>query len=154
MDQLWLVCDVSGRMAESGKRLVTRGVVRQVEQYFRFGYANPVDLRLATWNTEVKVHNWQVDDEVPVELFDCHGSSSSDALFSFIKQQLKSKFLVLTDGGWSGECGRSIRLESKSVGGDIVRFVQIGYDGSTALKGQKVADVDDLLVLLDGWFKE
>jgi hypothetical protein len=141
-------------MAESGKRLVTRGVVRQVEQYFRFGYANPVDLRLATWRTEVKAYSWQVDDEVPVELFDCHGSSSSDALFSFIKQQSNSKFLVLTDGGWSGECGRSIRLESKSVGGDIVRFVKIGHDGTTALKGQKVADVDGLLVLLDGWFEE
>jgi hypothetical protein len=154
VDQLWLVCDVSGSMAESGKRLVVRGVVRQVEQYFRFGYANPVDLRLATWGTEVKVYNWQTDDEVPVELFDCYGSSSSDALFSYIKQQPEAKFLVLTDGGWSSECERSIRLEGKSVGGDIVRFVKIGYDGNSALRGQKMADVDGLLVLLDGWFKE
>lgn len=152
MDQFWLVCDVSGSMAESGRRLVARGVVRQVEQYFRFGYAKPVDIHLATWCTEIKICNWQVDHEVPMEIFDCRGSSSGDALFSFIKQQPKSKFLVLTDGGWSSECGRSIRLEGKSIGADTLRFVKIGNNGDSALRGQKVAEVEGLFGLLDGWF--
>ena len=39
MSSVWLVCDTSGSMIEGGKRLIMRGLVRQVEQFHRLGYA-------------------------------------------------------------------------------------------------------------------
>lgn len=154
MEELWLVCDVSGSMAESGKRFVARGVVRLVEQYFRFGYAEQVSIRLATWSTEIKVCNWHIDDEVPEELSDCSGSSSSEALLSFIEHQPKSKFLVMTDAGWSSECERSMRRGLKKNATDNFRFVLIGDGGNSRLRGQTVAGVEEIIGLLDGWITE
>ena len=40
-----IIVDTSGSMVESGKRLITRGVVRQVEQYIRLGYST-INLQL------------------------------------------------------------------------------------------------------------
>jgi hypothetical protein len=152
MEQLWLVCDISGSMAEGGRSFVSRGVVRMVEQYFRYGYAEQVGIRLATWSTEIKVCNWHIDDEVPEEFFDCCGSSSSEVLFSFIEHQPESKFLVMTDAGWSSECEQSMRLWLMRNATDNLRFVLIGDGGESCLKRQKVPGVEEVIELLDGWF--
>lgn len=46
MGTVWLVCDTSGSMVEGGKRLIMRGLVRQVEQFLRLGYGAKRDLRV------------------------------------------------------------------------------------------------------------
>ena len=49
MGAIWLVCDTSGSMIEGGKRLIVRGLVRQVEQFFRLGYGRTRKLQLVLW---------------------------------------------------------------------------------------------------------
>ncbi len=58
MGTVWLVCDTSGSMLEGGKRLIVRGLVRQVEQFLRLGYGPKKDLKLVLWNDEAASQTW------------------------------------------------------------------------------------------------
>ena len=84
MGTVWLVCDTSGSMVEGGKRLIMRGLVRQVEQFLRLGYGPKKDLKLVLWNDEATSPTWYPGDEVPGELLDCKGSADGDALVQLL----------------------------------------------------------------------
>ena len=47
---LFLVCDISGSMIENGKNMLTRGIVREVEQYVRLECRNVMP-KLVLWNS-------------------------------------------------------------------------------------------------------
>jgi hypothetical protein len=151
MGALWLVCDVSGSMLEAGKRLVVRSLVREVEQYFRLGYAGKTDIKLVAWNQDAKVLPWSPGDEVPAGLLECRDSADGDALVQLLADQIDAKFMVFTDGFWSNESRGAIKRWKDEHGQSALRIVKVGADANPKLKGPEVFEAEEFFAALDGW---
>ena len=151
MGALWLVCDVSGSMLEAGKRLVVRGLVREVEQYFRLGHAGKTDIKLVAWNQDTKIVPWSTGDEVPAELFECRDSADGDALVRFLADQVDAKFMVFTDGFWPDESRGAIKQWKDENDQSALRIVKVGADANPKLKGPEVFVAEEFFAAMDGW---
>lgn len=147
---LLLVCDISGSMAEGGKCMLMRGIVRAVEQYVRFGYA-VARIKLVAWNDTAIVVDWDPDTEFPEFLLQCHGSAAAVPLCELIDSQPADKVLLLTDGFWPIEDARSLKRWKRSLPPDTLRIVKIGGDANPLLKGDDVFASDEVFLALDGW---
>ena len=79
MATLFLVCDLSGSMVESGKRFIVRNLIRTVDQYYRLQRELP-EIKLVAWADEAIVAKWQPGQEVPEAILACSGSASGEAL--------------------------------------------------------------------------
>ena len=151
MGTRWLVCDTSGSMIESGKRLIVRSVVRQVEQFFRLGYGPECDLKLVLWS-DTAVHNsWNPGEELPRELFDCKGSADGDALVSLVDGQVNDRFLILSDGSWSDDTRNTIKRWKSGLNQNALRIVKVGADANAKLMGPDVFDAEDFFGAMEGW---
>jgi len=151
MSSVWLVCDTSGSMIEGGKRLIMRGLVRQVEQFLRLGYAPKRDLKLVLWSDETSGHSWNPGDELPIELFECKGSAGGEALIRLLGTPSDDSFLLLTDGLWSDEARSAVRRWKDSIRPNALRVIKVGADANPKLTGDGVFDSEDFLSALDGW---
>ena len=148
--KLLLVCDISGSMAEGGKCMLVRGIVRVAEQYVRFGYA-VASIRLVAWSDTATFVDWEPDTEFPDRLLQCHGSASATALCDLIGSQPVGKVLLLTDGFWPIEDARRLKRWKRSIPPDTLRIVKIGGDANPLLKGDDVFSSDEGFLALDGW---
>jgi hypothetical protein len=157
MSVLWLVCDVSGSMLEAGKRLVVRGLVRQAEQYLRLGYATGHEISLVAWNNEVRPLDWFPGEEIPAELFDCGNSADGEALARFLADRPGDRFLILTDGFWTGQPRAAVARWRQALTPEALRIVTVGTDANPRLTdpeaadGTRVFESEDFLAALDGW---
>jgi len=151
MASLWLACDTSGSMVEGGKRLITRGLVRQIEQYFRFEYEEDVELRLAAWSDDIRPCAWNRDEEFPEELLECRGAASGDALVAFVDAHSGESFVLITDGFWSSSSLSTIRSLREKVGPEVLRILKTGLDANMSLRGADVFTSEEVLSLLSGW---
>jgi hypothetical protein len=152
MKTLWLICDVSGSMVESGKRLIVRGLVRQVEQYHRLGYAAPVDLKLVTWHAEARQIPWVPGDEVPHDVFECRGSAEGAALVQLLSNSGPvDHFMIFTDGFWSDEAQAAIMSWKAKLDPKALRVIKIGADANPKLKGDDVFESEAFFAAMDGW---
>jgi hypothetical protein len=151
MSTLWLVCDVSGSMLEAGKRLIVRSLVREVEQYIRLGYGAKPELKLVAWNNDAKMLAWSPEDEVPVGLFDCTNSADGVVLAKLPGDQADDRFIVLTDGFWSGESRVAVKRWKEGLSLDGLRFIKVGADANPKLKGSDVFEAEDFFAAMDGW---
>ena len=147
---LLLVCDISGSMAEGGKCMLVRGIVRAVEQYVRFGYA-VAHIKLVAWRDTATVVDWDPDAEFPEFLLQCHGSAAAVPLCELIDSQQADKVLLLTDGFWSIEDARRLKRWKRSISPDTLRIIKIGGDANPLLKGDDVFSSDEVFRALDGW---
>lgn len=147
----WLVCDVSGSMLEAGKRFVIRTLVREVEQYFRLGYATEKDIKLLAWNNELEVLPWSPGDEVPTNLLQCCGSADIEALLTFFHNHPDDKFIVLSDGFWADDSQAALTRWKSQGNRDALRILKVGADANLRLKGSEVFKAEDLFAALDGW---
>lgn len=155
MSTLWLICDVSGSMVDAGKRFVARGLVRQVEQYVRLGYAAQQDLKLVAWGSDATLVPWTDGDEVPARILDCGGSSDGAALVRLLgRAQPGDMFLLFTDGFWSGNSQTAIKQWRATLDANSLRVIRIGADANPKLAGSDVFEADSLLVALDGWLAQ
>lgn len=148
---LWLICDASGSMIEGGKRLVVRGLVREVEQYCRLGYAPQTDLRLVAWRDEAMTLPWQPGDEVPAEQLECHGSGNASSLIQLVGSAADDRFLILTDGFLTDESAGELKRWRAELAGDALRVVKVGADANPKLSGFGVFEPEDFFAALDGW---
>lgn len=148
---LWLICDASGSMIEGGKRFVVRGLVREVEQYCRLGYAPQPDLRLVTWRDEVLALPWQPGDEVPAEQLDCRGSGNASSLVQLVGSASGDRFLILTDGFWTDESARELKKWRAGLAGDALRILTVGADANPKISGFGVFEPENFFAALDGW---
>ena len=57
-----IIVDCSGSMIESGKRLIARNAVRQIEQCIRLGYAS-AQIRLFAANENFRKIDWNPNQE-------------------------------------------------------------------------------------------
>ena len=151
MTSVWLVCDTSGSMVEGGKRLIMRGLVRQVEQFFRLGYGPKKDLKLVLWNDEATSPTWNPGDEVPGELLSCQGSAEGDALVQFLGTSSGAKVLILTDGFWPEASRDAIKRWKAGANPNALRIVKVGADANPKLKGPDVFEAEDFFAAMDGW---
>jgi hypothetical protein len=138
-------------MVEGGKRLIMRGLVRQVEQFLRLGYGPKKDLKLVLWNDEATSPTWNPDDEVPGELLDCQGSAEGDALVQFLGTSSGAKVLILTDGFWPEASRDAIKRWKAGAIPNALRIVKVGADANPKLKGPDVFEAEDFLAAMDGW---
>lgn len=151
MNSVWLVCDTSGSMVEGGKRLIMRGLVRQVEQFLRLGYGPKKDLKLVLWNDEATSPTWNPGDEVPGELLNCQGSAEGDALVQFLGTSSGAKVLILTDGFWPEASRDAIKRWKAGANPNALRIVKVGADANPKLKGPDVFEAEDFFAAMDGW---
>lgn len=155
MNTLWLICDVSGSMLEAGKRLVVRGLVRQVEQYVRLGYAAETDLKLVAWHTDATVIPWAPGDEVPPHVFECRGSADGAALLRlFSGSRPGNTFVLFTDGFWSENSRIAIKQWKAELEPNALRVIKIGADANPKLKGADVFDSEAFFAAFDGWLAQ
>lgn len=155
MNTLWLICDVSGSMLEAGKRLVVRGLVRQVEQYVRLGYGAETDLKLVAWHTDATVIPWAPGDEVPPHIFECAGSADGAALLQVLSGSLPgNRFVLFSDGFWSESSLHAIQQWKAGLEADALRVIKIGADANPKLKGADVFDSEAIFAAFDGWLAQ
>lgn len=151
MGAVWLVCDTSGSMVEGGKRLIMRGLVRQVEQFLRLGYGPKKDLKLVLWNDEAASQTWNPGDEVPRVLLECRGSADGSGLVRLLGAPTDDQFLILTDGFWPDETRDAIKRWKGEIAPDALRIVKVGADANPKLKGGDVFEVEDFFSAMEGW---
>lgn len=155
MNTLWLITDVSGSMLEAGKRLVVRGLVRQVEQYVRLGYATETDLKLVAWHTDATVIPWAPGDEVPPHIFECRGSADGAALARlFSGPRPGNAFMIFTDGFWSENSRIAIKKWKAELDPNTLRLIKIGADANPKMKGADVFEAEAFFAALDGWLTQ
>jgi len=147
---IYLICDTSGSMSEGGKCLITRGMVRTVEQYYRLGYGKG-DLKVIAWGKETRIVEWMPDNEFPAEMLDCKGAVNADSLIELLGEQIDGKVLLLTDGFWTRDVESALKRWKKRQMPDTLRVIMIGADANTHLKGFDVFATEDLFAALDGW---
>lgn len=148
---LWVVCDASGSMAESGKNLIVRGLVRAIEQYFRLGYAAKAQLRLVWWGDYAVPLDWHPNTEVPESVFANQGSADGESLRQLLADESDARVLILSDGYWTDASRRAIKELRASLGRDALRVIRVGSEANHRLQGTDVFPSEDLLQALDGW---
>lgn len=149
---LYLICDISGSMSEGGKRLITRGMARAVEQYYRLGYCKG-EIKLAAWSKEARIVEWITESEFPSEMFDCKGAVNVEALIELLGERIDGKVLIFTDGFWTHDVETALKRWKKQLLPDTLRIIRIGADANTHLKGFDVFSAEDLFAALDGWLE-
>ena len=154
MQTLWLICDVSGSMIENGKRLIVRSLARQVEQYFRLGYALKPTLKLVLWNDEAKGLDWSPNDELPSALFECKGSADAQKLISLIGETPLDRILIITDGFWPDTSSEALRNWKDRLPPNALRIIKVGADANPRLRGVDVFSAEDFFTAMDSWPEE
>ncbi len=150
MNTVYLVCDTSGSMAESGKRFILRNMIRAIDQYFRL-QKNPVEIKLIPWGKEAMIAKWTPGQEVPEALLLCEGDASGEALAEKVQGLHDGYFVILTDGYWPPATRKQIGAWSKGLAPNHFRIIKIGEDADPRLKGPSVFTAEDLLPALKGW---
>jgi len=147
---LYLVCDISGSMSENGKCLITRGLARSVEQYYRLGYGKG-EIKLVAWGEKARIVEWILDDEYPSEMLDCKGSASAASLIELMGEQPDGKVLLITDGFYPLDDAKALKRWKDGLLQDTLRVIKVGADANPQLKGAGVFTPEDIFAILDKW---
>lgn len=150
MAALFLVCDLSGSMVESGKRFIVRNLIRTVDQYYRLQRELP-EIKLVAWADEAIVVKWQPGQEVPEAILACSGSASGEALVEKLAPFQDGYFMLMSDGYWSPSARKQIGSWSRGLPDNHFRIIKIGEDADPRLKGPSVFSAENLLAALKGW---
>ena len=148
--RIWIVLDASGSMLEGGKSLLARGVARAVEQYYRLGHGD-AHVNLVAWNHEARIVDWNPDEDFPSEMPTSESTLSVAALITLFGKQPDSRLLLLTDGFWSREDAKALKIWQASLPPDALRLIKVGADADPPLQGAGVFAAGDLFAALDGW---
>ena len=150
MATLYLICERSGSMIESGKRFIVRNIIRTIDQYYRL-QRGPSEIKLVAWSDEAIVAKWQPGQEVPDALLVCKGEASGEALTEKLKSVSGDYAAIITDGYWTSETRRAVGSWSKALGANHLRIIKVGEDADLRMKGPSVFEAEDLLAALKGW---
>lgn len=147
VEEVAIVCDLSGSMLECGKRFIMRTVLRSVDQYYQM--LNPsADLRLFAWRSSLVETPWSPGENAPEDFMDCKGSSEVRALIDEFGDCPDVPILILTDGYWDGS-ESEFRQWADSLDADWLRVVLLGADANKKLKTSYVFGADSLLAALE-----
>lgn len=144
-----IIIDTSGSMVESGKRLIARGIVRQIEQYIHLGYSS-MNLQLFSANDKITPIEWNTSEEYPEMLFNCFGSFNPIGLLDFIKLE-DALSLIVSDCSWTGKTKWKFLHKLNDLPNDVLRIIKVGAEQTTSIKSVKVFESEDILLALEGW---
>lgn len=147
---LYIVCDSSGSMSEDNKFMLTRGIVRAVEQYIRLGYG-VAEVKLVSWNAKTIIIDWNPDDEFPTELLKCKGMANQASLLDFVGSVSDDKILLLTDANWLKNDIESMRSLKSKLSPDTIRIVKIGNEAAPFWHNNEYFPTDEFFMILDNW---
>ncbi|PCK92885.1 hypothetical protein CFBP1590__2960 [Pseudomonas viridiflava] len=150
---LFMVCDISGSMADLAKPFIMRTTVMTIAQWVRLGYGR-TPIRLCAWAGEAYFPDWSENQEYPAQLLACRGTSSVAALIQLLGTQPEGKILLLSDGFWSHADTKLLKQWSASLPPDTLRIIKTGADANPRLKGPYVFVTDELFAALDGWLED
>ena len=151
-EKLYIVCDASASMLNGGKPLLVRGIARTVEQYVRLGYGS-AEIKLAFWNVETRLVDWNPDDEFPIALLEsAEGSSDVASLTEWFSALQNGKILLLTDCCWSNDDVQKFKLWKSKLPPDTLRVIKIGSDATLYWKDDEFFSTDEIFLALDNWF--
>jgi len=146
-----LIVDTSGSMIEGGKRLIARGIARQVEQFIRLGYAT-AEIRLFSAGDSAASVDWNPDTEYPDSLLTCSGLLNMSLLLDVLKDS-KGKYLFLSDCSWDSRTKRAFMTWLGAMPEDSVRIIQIGNEHKTSVLGCRLFVPEDFFVAMDHWLE-
>lgn len=150
---LYLVCDISGSMGDSGKPFTMRTLVTTVAQYLFYGYAS-AEVALWAWGSEARrIPDWDAKSEFPFEILSCAGTSNSSSLIQSLGNKPDGKILIFTDGFWSRDDARALKRWKESLPSNALRIIKIGEDANPQLKGTDIFSSEELFAALDGWIE-
>lgn len=150
MATVYLVCDLSGSMLESGKRFIVRNLVRTVDQYYRLQKNHP-EIKLVAWSNDAVIAKWEPAQEVPDAIITCSGTTSGENLVKKLEPFADGFFMFFTDGYWQSATTKAIGGWSRSLPQGHLRIVKVGEDADPRLKGPSVFEAEDLLAALRNW---
>ena len=151
--KLHLVCDVSGSMGDTGKPFILRTVVTTVAQWVLYGYGH-AEITLWAWASETRrLPDWCIKSEFPPELLLCAGTSNSAPLIQSLSNKPDGKVLLITDGFWSKDEERNLKLWKDELTLNTLRIIKIGADANPQLKGTDLFSSEELFSALDGWME-
>lgn len=150
LQTLYIVCDISGSLAENGKRMLLRGIARTIEQYIRFGYGAGV-LKLVLWNSTASVAEWNPDDEFPEQLLKCYGPNNAENLCALLDSAPEGKIILLTDGYWTKDDTAVLKRWERKLPSDTLRIIKIGGETSPLWRKKNVFSPEEVFSMLDGW---
>ena len=146
---LTLVVDVSGSMFEGGKRLIARGVVREIEQYLRLGYGR-AKLRLVAAGDEMRDVEWNQDEDVPEAVLDSKGTFNAAKLREHLKGG-SGRILYIGDASWNAASSKAMTVWTAELPPDSFRAIVVGCETPLTSRGYKTFAVEDVFAALDGF---
>lgn len=150
MAKVYVICDMSGSMAEDGQRFIVRNLTRTVDQYFRLHDSIP-ELFVVHWSSDVDVAKWNPGQDFPEKMLVCSGKTPGEALVGKLSEIADGYFILITDGYWTHETGKEIATWSRALPDGHFRILTVGVDANPQLKGPDVFRGEDVLAALDNW---
>lgn len=147
-----IIVDCSGSMIESGKRLIARNAVRQIEQYIRLGYAC-AQIRLFAANEKFRKIDWDPDQEYPEDLWVCEGNLDLTRWATDVFE-LPGKFLLLSDCTMETKSKRLLTEWANKISADNIKIIKIGNDPMPKIASVQIFNTEDIFAALDHWAGE
>lgn len=124
-----------------------------VAQWASLGYVR-TEIKLCGWASEVRHFlDWNAEDEFPAELLSCRGATCGKVLIQWLGEMRDGKVLLFTDGFWSREDAKMLKIWKESAPRDTLRAIKVGADANPQLKGADVFAAEHLFAALDGWLE-
>lgn len=150
MNELQIIVDSSGSMKETAKLYILRNVLHEIEQFKRLKIAD-FEFKIFAVNSELKEIAWNVDEEFDISSIHC--AKSFDAtLLNKLPQVENARYLILSDGCWSGPRNTSLRSWISRQAKNCVRILKIGADYTERFETCKVFEAENIFAALDSWF--
>lgn len=150
MNELLIIVDSSGSMKETAKLYILRNVLHEIEQFKRLKIAD-FTFKIFAVNSELKEISWNVDEEFDISLIHCNKSFDAN-LLNNLPQAENVRYLILSDGCWSGPRNTNLRSWISRRANNTVRILKIGADYTERFETCKVFDAENIFAALDNWF--
>ena len=147
-----IIVDCSGSMIESGKRLIARNAVRQIEQCIRLGYAS-AQIRLFAANENFRKIDWNPNQEYPEDLWVCEGNLDLTRWTTDLFES-SGKFLLLSDCAMDTKSKRLLAEWANKISADNIRIIKIGNEPIPKITSVQIFNTEDIFAALDHWAGE
>ena len=147
--KLWQIIDTSGSMAESGKRLIAREVLRTISQYVRYNKLD-FDLKYILAGEEMEEIETSLEDDFPNSLFKLSKKINVQKLTEKLST-LDGYILFLTDGAWEHDMIVALRRWQNSNPKGSMKIIQLVPGKMRISREFETFASEDVFAALDSW---
>lgn len=148
-EELTVVVDTSGSMAEGAKLFIARGLVIKISQHSTLGYSM-LRPRLYSWSNELKPNPWNSTEGYPELLMVAEGSASAPALVSHFQNSTEN-ILLITDGYLECQDLSTFKEWEKTREENSIRIIQLSEESERNKYRSPTHHADDLIPMLHSW---